>query len=358
MRIVLRRPGTTNWIVVESALYRAEDELQCLLADSPSLLPLGDMCAGATELIVAIREFQIPGSGYLDLLGFSAQGDVVLMECKLRANPQIKREVVGQLFEYAGFLWQMTFEDLDHRISNNHGGRGLIELMIQGVDAAEWDREAFRQTVAQRLQSGTFALVIVVDRATEELQRAADFMAACARANFSFHVVEMQRYQTAEAEVLIPHVHGIPRVIVQAAERGVWPKERFLDEIRVRSPMDAAIAEDLYAWSEATADRIVPGRGTDRGSFSFHYVAAGRPIPLFAVYTDGRLELHFDSLYRKASPEITQCFYEDLRSVSGFSAISPDFRRWPSVVLHEALGNPESLSRFKAAVSKVREALR
>jgi hypothetical protein len=62
MRIVLRRPGADTWTVVESAPYRAEDDLQELLAESPSLLPLSDMRTTPTEVVFAIREFQIPGS--------------------------------------------------------------------------------------------------------------------------------------------------------------------------------------------------------------------------------------------------------------------------------------------------------
>lgn len=355
----MRRAGSSEWTIVESALYRAEDELQRLLADSPSLLPLADMRPEARELLVAVREFQIPGSGYLDLLGFSAEGDIVLMECKLRANPQIKREVVGQLFEYAGFLWEMTYENLDNRIRTARGGKALAELMSEAVEDKEWDAEHFRQTVAQRLQSGGFILVIVVDRVTDELERAAAFLNACARANFSFHVVEMERFQAEEAEILIPHVHGaVVRPASAAVERGVWPKERFLEAIQREAPEAAALAEDLYEWSEATADRVRPGRGTEIGSFSFHYVSAGRAIPVFAVYTDGRLELHFDSLYRKASPELTQAFYDELHRIPGFSAIQPDFRRWPAVQLQEALGDSNSLTRFKEAVGRIRQALR
>jgi hypothetical protein len=169
----------------------------------------------------------------------------------------------------------------------------------------------------------------------------------------------MQRFQTSDAEVLIPHIHGAQSVSrVEAAERGTWPKERFLDEIRTRAPEDAAVAEDLYNWSEATADRVATGRGTERGSFSFHYVSAGRAIPVFAVYTDGRLELHFDSLYRKASPELTQAFYDELHRISGLSSIPADFRRWPTVQLREALNDADSVARFKEAVSKIRQALR
>jgi hypothetical protein len=226
------------------------------------------------------------------------------------------------------------------------------------VDDPQWDDDTFRQAVAQRLRSGAFVLVIVVDRMTDELERAANFVNACGRANFSFHVVEMQRFQTLEAEVLIPHVHGLTTSVArEPAATGVWPKDKFLEDIRARAAQDAPFAEDLYSWAETTADRVVPGRGTQLGSFSFHYVSGGRAIPLFAVYTDGRLEFHFDSVERKAGQEQAEAFYAAVHNIPGFGQIQRDFRRWQSVKLHEAFREPDSLARFKEAVANVRHSL-
>jgi hypothetical protein len=145
-----------------------------------------------------LSEVPIPGSGYLDLLGFTSAGDIVLMECKLKANPEIKRKVVGQLFEYAGYLWNMTFDDLDSRIRQLKG-KGLVELMSAAA-VSDWKPEEFRQTVEGHLATGTFVLTIVVDRVTDELQRGAMFINACGKANYSFHIVEMQRFQSGDIE--------------------------------------------------------------------------------------------------------------------------------------------------------------
>jgi hypothetical protein len=354
MRIVMRPSGQTQWITVESALYRAEDELQRLLGDNPSLLPLRDMREGLSELAVAVREFHVPGSGYVDLLGFTSTGDIAVIECKLSANPQIKREVVGQLFEYAGFLWEMNYDQLDERIRAGQNGQTLAELVAKSQEDTEWDEEEFRQTVAHNLRTGSFILVIVVDRATDELARAAAFLSSCARANFTFHVVEMHRFQAAAADVLIPQVHGgAIRPTTEAEPRGAWPKERFLDEIRRRAPAAAPLAQDLYDWSEEEADQVTTGAGRATGSFSFHFVVDGKSKNVFSVYTDGRLELPYKALVRKVGPQVAQAFHEMLSRIPGFNGLAADFTKYPSVELTRAFSQSESLTAFKNAVIAV-----
>lgn len=61
---------------------------------------------------MAVTRARVPGSGFTDLLAFTADGDIVRVECKLEANTEIKRKVIGQILEYAAFLWQMSYEEL------------------------------------------------------------------------------------------------------------------------------------------------------------------------------------------------------------------------------------------------------
>lgn len=47
-----------------------------------------------------MREFNIPGIGLVDLVCVDDQDTLTIIECKLAANPQIRREVVGQIIAY------------------------------------------------------------------------------------------------------------------------------------------------------------------------------------------------------------------------------------------------------------------
>ena len=67
MRILWRTPGTKEWELVESVGYGLEAELQDLLAESPSLIPVADIREGISPLVVAIKEFGLPGSDIVRL---------------------------------------------------------------------------------------------------------------------------------------------------------------------------------------------------------------------------------------------------------------------------------------------------
>src|SRR5689334_11071612 len=111
MKILMRSDKHEKWQLVQSAMYGAEAELQALLADTPSLISVNEVREGAGTLIAAVREFPLD-IGYIDLLGFTAEGDIAVIECKLAQNDEIKRKVIGQVFEYGAYLWDMDYETL------------------------------------------------------------------------------------------------------------------------------------------------------------------------------------------------------------------------------------------------------
>lgn len=104
MAEVLIRSQGGSWRTPVEQTLSSEDELQRLLAESPELLP------GPDDIpLVAVREFPVD-VGYVDVVAVGSDGSIVVVECKLRANPEIRRQVLGQVVAYAGFLWDMTFE--------------------------------------------------------------------------------------------------------------------------------------------------------------------------------------------------------------------------------------------------------
>ena len=189
VRILQRVKGVKGWKVIESAEYRGEAELQHLLNESPSLIPIDDIREGASPMIVAVREFGLPGAGNTDLLCFSAEGDIAVIECKLAANAEIKRKVIGQILEYAAYLWRMSYEELDQRVQAKRG-KPLATLVNDAVASSDWDEENFRTAVQESLRKGSFILLIAVDTINEELSRTISFLNGCGDPGFSFCALE------------------------------------------------------------------------------------------------------------------------------------------------------------------------
>ena len=98
--LIVRQPGEA-WSTPAVTSYTAESHLQEVLAGQPSLLP------GVSSSPVAVRELQT-GAGPLDVVVIDADGQITLVECKLASNAQIRREIVGQVLDYASSLWRMS----------------------------------------------------------------------------------------------------------------------------------------------------------------------------------------------------------------------------------------------------------
>ena len=110
MKILLREEKKGKWKLVESSTYQNESELQQLIAEEPGIVSLSEVKENSDELVLAIREFPVP-IGAIDILGFTKNGDIAILECKLANNPEIKRKVIGQVLEYGASLWNLSYED-------------------------------------------------------------------------------------------------------------------------------------------------------------------------------------------------------------------------------------------------------
>ncbi|MBI3336290.1 hypothetical protein HYZ98_01845 [Candidatus Peregrinibacteria bacterium] len=176
MKIMFKAGSSGKWLKVNERGYAKESELQEMLGASPDLIPVNELGGGRKTIKVAIREGGLPGSGSTDLIGVDEDGNITVVETKLAANEEIKRKVIGQILEYAAYLWQKSYEDFDQIFYRKLGGH-LVDLMEQAEkENDEWSREGFRNAVEANLKNGTFALFIVVDTINEELRRIIDFL--------------------------------------------------------------------------------------------------------------------------------------------------------------------------------------
>jgi len=103
MNILVREPQGT-WRPIQSHKYEGEGSLQDLLNKSPGIIPLESL--GGTRRLprLFVREVGLSPSSGADLIGIDEEGGITIVECKLASNPEIKRKVIGQLLEHAGYL--------------------------------------------------------------------------------------------------------------------------------------------------------------------------------------------------------------------------------------------------------------
>jgi hypothetical protein len=358
MKILLRNDKKDAWKLVESAAYKGEVELQNILAKSPSLISIEDVRVGAGQLVVAVREFPLP-IGLLDLVAFSANGDITLIECKLASNPEIKRKVIGQAFEYGAHLWQMRYEELDQKIKERTN-KSLADLMHAALGDLEWDEEAFRANVEAALDAGSFILMIVVDEITEELSRIIHFVNNCGRPVFTFAALEMQRYQSDQTEMLVPRVVGDTFTPSggDSGSRIRWTEETFFTEANNLDRTTLETIRQLYKWSKENADLVRFGTGIANGSFTFLLERDEKSGSIFSVFTHGTITVNFGYMEKIFSNEEIAAFRKELGSISTFGDVSSPTDYYHTVKITSVFPSQEYLVRFQEAVSRLKKLVR
>lgn len=350
MRILVKNNKTHQWDYVNSTKPKHEIELQHLLEESPSIIPIDEIREDISPLLVSIREFGLPGSGNTDVLAFSADGDIAIIECKLASNSESKRKVIGQILEYAAYLWEMSYDELNSRVQRIRN-KSLIDLMTDSV-AAEWDSETFRSRIEESLINGVFMLIIVVDEINDELKRIINYVNGRSGSDFSLHALELNRFTSEGIEVLVPHLHGIPIHIGETtSKRRRWTEEEFFSLAEKKNDKDVyENIENLYKWSQSNADRVWFGNGVETGSFTFHLLKNEKTISIFSINTNGKLILNYGYLQPVLNDKVMKEFHLKITSISSFKRIPEDFQRWPSIQISEAFKIYDDLNKFKDAI--------
>lgn len=360
MKILTRTKSEKAWKLVESAAYEGEKELQALLAESPSLISIQDVREGASPLVVAVREFPLPLTNSLDLLAFSANGDMTLIECKLASNPQIKREVIGQALEYGGQLWQMSYEDLDAKI-RIRAGKPLAELMREALGETIWDEEAFRENVESALSEGSFILMIIVDQVTDELSRIIHFVNNCGRPAFSFAALEMRRFQSETTEMLVPRVIGDARTFENPAHisaRRRWTTEMFFEDAgRKLEKEQIGIVKKLYEFTRQNASEARMGTGAASGSFTFILLRNNNSGSIFSVFSNGDFTINFGYMDKICNRQEIKTFRNQLATIPSFSEIRTTDKSYFTLKGNIAFSKPEYLEQLKEKVLEFKNSL-
>ena len=119
MTLVLLNSEASPTIVrrVPEGAARSEDALRNLLFANPAMLPVSEIDPWIGPLTPIARELNVPDVGRIDAFLVDPRGHLVIVECKLWRNPQARREVVGQILDYARALARFSYDDLQREVS-------------------------------------------------------------------------------------------------------------------------------------------------------------------------------------------------------------------------------------------------
>lgn len=194
-----------------------ENWLQKLIHENPQILPIDDIESGFAPLISLGREIQT-SVGFIDNLYISPNGYLTIVETKLWRNPEAKREVVGQIIDYAKDLSNWSFSKLNERVKNSNNQNGIIELIKEYDFVEENEEQSIIDNVERNLKRGRFLLLIVGDGIRESVEEMVDYLSSSTQLHFTLGLVELQVYKNPNSEdfIIIPNLITRTREIIRA----------------------------------------------------------------------------------------------------------------------------------------------
>jgi hypothetical protein len=141
-------------------------------------------------------------------------GGLVVVECKLWRNPQARREVVGQILDYAKELAGWEYSDLQREVSVARGERGT-DALFAAVEAQHpgLDQAAFVDAVSRNLARGRLMLLVVGDGIREGTESIVQYVGRHAGLHLTFGLVEAAGYELPDGRLLVQ-----PRILARTVD--------------------------------------------------------------------------------------------------------------------------------------------
>ena len=287
----------TDLAVLRPQAYEKEDVLQKALAEYPDVIAGPTTSgAGAGKLLLVRREMGVPsvegGSAVwsLDHLFLDADGVPVVVEVKRSSDTRIRREVVGQMLDYAANgvkYWPVaTLRAAVDQAAEEDGKTGddLVTALRAGLDPEE-----FWKAVEGNLAAGRIRMLFVADALPGELVRIIEFL------NEQMNPaevlgVELRRYVGGGNIAYVPTVVGrtSAAVVTKEVRAGqLWDDESFLDAARACRPeQEVALMQQLIAHVHARNGTLSWGKRATPG-VSGRYPVLGTDTPVWIMNVTG-----------------------------------------------------------------------
>lgn len=348
-----------------AVLHDTKYDSEALLQEALALYP--DVIAGPTtksdeanRLLLIAQEMGVPDSEAggmtfrLDHLFVDSNCVPVLVEVKRSSDTRIRREVVGQMLDYAANgvrYWPLALLQSEFERNATARGHDSTELLAQHI--GDMDPEQFWSNVQANLTAGRIRMLFVADELPPGLRRVIEFLNE-QMGSAEVLGVEVRQFVGDGHTVYVPSVVGktATAVALKSATGNAWTQESFMDAARARcSQPEVAFIEKLLTDPEAKGGRLSWGRGGTPGVGGWYPINgvvsslwvlnANNESPTTRAY----LVFYFDNIVSQHGPAAVEAVVEQLRKIPALipkldEAQAAGWRKWPSVYLPDVVKDP------------------
>ncbi len=342
--------------------YGLESHLQEWIALHPPLLAGDQMNSENPRRWILIgRELAIPseldGSGRwpIDHLFIDQDAIPTIVEAKRSNNPEIRRQVVGQMIDYAAnairYLPISSIRSCFEATCmerKTESSKKLSDLL--GPDA---DAEQFWGLVESNLQAGRIRLVFVGNIIPPELRRAVEYLNDQMK-DAEVLAVEVKQFKGEGVTTLVPRVIGQTERAQQkktassASVKRVQSEQTFFAELReARTPDEVSAIRRFHGWAMEYGIEIVWGT-SQMGSMSPIVTHKGVRHYFGWFWTNGKIYVDFRDM-RPHPPFSDLALREELRTrlekINGAPLPLNAVDRQPSINM-SAIATEDGLAQF------------
>jgi len=290
---IIEKNGSTNRL--EHVHCKDEErELQLVLEKNPDLLP-GDQIdpENPRRWLQIAREMPVPDPSTgtdrwsIDFFFVDQSAMPTFIECKRFDDTRSRREVVGQMLEYAAnghYYWDKELiRDLAEKSAQNNG-ISIEESLRKLQPDQEIAVDTFFEQVENNLREGQIRLVFFLEEAPMELKSVVDFLNKQMERS-EVLLVEAHQYKHNDMKIVVPTLFGYTEqarqvkrtVTITSGQRKPWDFSSFFADARVRlSEKSVSAIQKLFDECKSLSGDIVWGTGKDR-RFLPHKMASHLP---------------------------------------------------------------------------------
>jgi len=288
-------------------------ELQCLLEQNYALLP-GDQIKpnDPCRWLLIRREMPVqdPNSGdnrwSIDFFFVDQKAMPTFVECKRFEDTRSRREVIGQMLEYAAngqYYW--TQEILrEYAEETAHKQDTDLENAVLSLEAETGEStDDFFKSIISNLQEGQIRLIFFMEEAPFELKSIVDFLNRQMERS-EVLIVEAQQYEHNKLRVVIPSLFGFTEearrikktITINSDGRKKWDEQAFFEDAKNKlESFEHDSIRNLYDYFVGKGCSVRWGTGKQNGSYSIIVPDLFQKTVL-SIFSNGLLRLNFGYL--------------------------------------------------------------
>ena len=313
---VLHTDGHTE-LMTPIRCENEDRELQAILENNPNLLPGNQIDPeNPRRWILLQREMPVPDPNTgiyrwsIDFVFADQDAIPTFVECKRFGDTRARREVVGQILEYAANGHHYWGKDVLRDFADQTAKKTNVTLedavcTLQPSFGESLD--LFFEQLEQNLREGQLRLIFFLEQASMELRSVVDFLNKQMERS-EVLLVEARQYVWEDTRIVVPILFGYTEqarqvkrsvTVTKAGSRKHWNRTSYFADAEARlAPAEVKILQTLLAQALTLGYEISWGTGSSRGSFNLKEPTVC-PRSLLSIYSDG--ELYFNSHWLNGS---------------------------------------------------------